>query len=59
MELARLETKNLRLEFDKNNGSLVGIYSKVSNWNVIKRPELGMSWRMMLPLEDKRNNEAW
>ena len=59
MELARLETKNLRLEFNKNNGSLVGIYSKVSNWNVIKRPELGMSWRMMLPLEDKRNNEAW
>ena len=59
MDLVRLETKNLRLEFDKDNGSLVGIYSKVSNWNVIKRPRLGMSWRMMIPIEDKRDNEAW
>lgn len=59
MNLVRLETKNLRLEFDRSNGSLVGIFSKVSNWNVIKRAELGMSWRMMLPMEDKRNNEAW
>ena len=30
---------------------LVKLYSKASNWNVIKRPKLGLSWRMMLPLE--------
>lgn len=57
--MVKLETENLRLEFDESNGSLVGILSKVSNWNVIKRRELGLSWRMMIPLEGKRNNEAW
>lgn len=54
-----LETGNLRLDFNKENGSLLNIYSKVSNWNVIKRPKLALSWRMMLPLEGRRNNEAW
>lgn len=57
--MIRLETSNLRLEFSKENGSLTGIFSKVSNWNVIKRPHLALSWRMMVPMEDKRNNEAW
>lgn len=57
--MIKLETDHLRLEFDENNGSLVSILSKVSNWNVIKRQELGLSWRMMIPLEGKRNNEAW
>lgn len=59
MNSVRIETENLRLEFDGGNGSLVGIFSKVSNWNVIKRPHLGLSWRMMIPLEGRRDNEAW
>ncbi len=54
-----LETSNLRLDFNQENGSLVGLYSKLSNWNIIKRPKLAQSWRIMLPLEDRRNNEAW
>lgn len=59
MNILRLETSNLRLEFNKDNGSLVGILSKKSNWNVIKRPHLALSWRIMVPLEERRNNEAW
>lgn len=59
MNTVRLETGSLWLEFNKENGSLTGIFSKISNWNVIKRPHLALSWRMMIPLEEKRNNEAW
>ncbi len=59
MDRIRIETENLRLEFDQGNGSLVGIFSKKANWNVIKRSHLGLSWRMMVPLEGRRNNEAW
>lgn len=59
MDMVRLETSNLRLEFDESNGSLTGIFSKKSNWNVIKRPHLGLSWRIMIPMKGRRNNEAW
>ena len=59
MNAVRLETERLALEFNCENGSLTGIYSKISDWNVIKRPYLGLSWRMMIPLEGRRNNEAW
>lgn len=59
MNNVRLEAENLLLEFDKENGSLIKIFSKVSDWDIIKRPYLGLSWRMMIPLPDKRNNEAW
>lgn len=50
MDLIKLETSRLRLTFRKDNGSLTGIFSKVSNWNILKRPHLGLSWRMMIPL---------
>ena len=59
MGLLKLETKNLALQFDPENGSLVGLYSKVSDWNIIQRPHLGLSWKMMIPLDEKRNNQAW
>jgi len=57
--IVSLETGNLRVDFDRNSGSLLNIHSKVSNWDVIKRLWLARSWRMMLPLPGKRNNEAW
>jgi hypothetical protein len=55
----RLETDHLVLSFDSINGSLVSLFSKVSNWNILNRPHLGLSWRLMLPLEGRRNNNAW
>lgn len=59
MREIKLETKNLQLVFNEENGSLVSIYSTQSDWQVIKRPTLGLSWRIMVPIEGKRNNEAW
>ena len=61
MDKICLETSSLRLEFDKSNGSLVTIYSKISDWYIMNRPNIALSWRLMLPLEEqgKRNNNAW
>jgi hypothetical protein len=53
-----IETTNLRASFDTETGSLIELYSKVSQWDIIKREKLGQSWKMMIPLHEKRNNNA-
>lgn len=59
MSVITLETSNLILEFNKKSGSLEKIYSKLSDWDILGRRHLGLSWRLMLPLENRRNNNAW
>ncbi len=59
MSRVSLETSTTVLEFDRDTGSLVRLYSKPSDWEIIKRSRLGLSWRLMLPLEGRRNNNAW
>ena len=58
-EIVTPETSSLVLALTGAAAPWSSCGSKASNWNVIKRPKLGLSWRMMLPLEGKRNNEAW
>ena len=47
-----LETASLVLKFDRRSGSLCSLYSKASDWEILNRPHLALSWRLMLPLED-------
>ncbi|MDR2376922.1 MAG: DUF6259 domain-containing protein [Treponema sp.] len=54
-----LESDTLIVGFDEANGSLVSLYSKTAQWAPLDRPHLGLSWRFLLPLEGKRNNNAW
>ncbi len=54
----KLENGNTALTFDQN-GSLAGVYSKVSDWHILDRQQLALSWRLMLPLDGRRNNNAW
>jgi len=56
--MAVLETQDLRLTFD-DMGSLIEVYSKPSDWYLLNRAHLGLSFRMMLPLEGRRNNNVW
>lgn len=53
-----VETTNIRASFDVETGSLIELYSKISHWNIIKRERLGQSWKVMIPLFEKRNNNA-
>ena len=57
--MIKLESTTLAAGFDENNGSLVYLFSKISSWPVIDREKLGLSWRLMLPLDGRRNNNAW
>ncbi len=59
MDAICLESSTLKIEFDCHSGSLVSIYSKISDWYVFNRPQLTLSWRIMLPLKGRRNNNAW
>lgn len=57
--IINLETTSLVLGFNKANGSLENVYSKVSDWYILNRPQLALSWRLMIPIDQKRNNNAW
>lgn len=58
MPVIILENKTLKLEFDTRNGALVRLTSKLTGWELLNRPRLGLSFRMMLPLPGKRNNDV-
>ena len=66
-QLYTLETSSLILKFNPCDGSLCYLYSKASDWEILNRPHLALSWRLMLPLEDhsrhddhgRRNNNSW
>jgi hypothetical protein len=51
-----ISSDSIRLVFSRTNGTLVGIESATSNWKILDRPELGLSFRLLLPLPGRRNN---
>ena len=51
-----LQNENLHLEFDAVKGTLIGLSSVKTGWKILDRPQLGLSFRLMLPLPGRRNN---
>jgi len=51
-----LEDHYLRCEFSRETGALVGLLSKKSGWLIQRRAELGVSFRLLAPLPDRRDN---
>jgi hypothetical protein len=52
-----LDNGNLRLSFNPENGALCGLTAPKLGWDILDRPELGLSFRLLVPLgEEKRNN---
>lgn len=57
MEKLFLNSESLELEFSKHNGALTGMKAKESGWVIHRRAELGLSWRLLVPVsEELRNN---
>jgi hypothetical protein len=55
-----LENKTLRLEFDRQTGAVVGLTALPTGWEILNRPELGLSFRLLVPLsEERRNNPVF
>jgi hypothetical protein len=56
----QLTNETLTLTFNRQNGALCGIESRLSGWKLIHRPELGLSFRLLVPLsEERRNNPVY
>jgi len=51
-----IENDILKATFDRKNGALIGLLSKLSGWSIHRRRELGLSFSMLVPLEERRNN---
>jgi hypothetical protein len=51
-----LENEHWRATFDSGSGALTGLERKASGWIIYRRPELGISFRMLAPLPDRRDN---
>jgi hypothetical protein len=50
MNTFTLENETLRLEFNRETGALVGLTAVESDWKIMDRPHLGLSFRLLLPL---------
>jgi hypothetical protein len=54
-----LKNENLSLTFNKTNGALVKLTAVNTNWDILDREELGLSFRLMVPMPGKRNNAVF
>ncbi|RDV45204.1 hypothetical protein DOE76_08030 [Leifsonia sp. ku-ls] len=52
-----LDDGRLRATFDPATGALTGL-AGVGGWDAVARPELGSAFRLLVPLEGRRNNIA-
>ena len=51
-----LEDAALRVAFDADTGAITHLESKTTHWQIERRPELGVSFRLHAPLANRRDN---
>ena len=51
-----IENESLRLEFAPETGALIGLSAVESGWQILDRPQLGLSFRLLVPLPGRRDN---
>lgn len=51
-----LEDESLLVAFDRSSGVLTRFENKSTHWVIERPPELGMSFRMLVPLPERRAN---
>ena len=54
-----LENPTLRLDFSCETGALIGLTVLRTGWQILNRPHLGLSFRLMLPMPGRRNNNVF
>lgn len=59
MEAIVLKNSNLRLEFGPSSGALIRLVSLKTGWEILSRPHLGLSFRILVPLPGRRNNPVY
>ena len=51
-----LQDQALFVAFDKESGAITRLVRKSTNWVIERRPELGVSFRLLVPLPNRRAN---
>jgi hypothetical protein len=60
MHTVTLNTKNLQLTFSRENGALESMRSNETGWEILRRSELALCWRLLVPVnEELRNNPVY
>lgn len=54
MQTMVLENKSIRAEFSPATGALTALVSKATGWNLLPRPELGLSFGLQVPTPGRR-----
>ena len=54
-----LANETLRLEFDPDTGALIHVATADGGWQILDRPGLGLSFRLLVPLPNRRNNNVF
>ncbi len=58
MDFLYLQNETLRLQFDRHTGALTGLTALPTGWKILDRPELGLSFRLLVPLRDQQDWHA-
>ena len=60
MSMITLTTDSLSLAFDRDTGALCRLDATETAWHILRRPALGLSWRLLVPIgEELRNNPVY
>lgn len=51
-----MKNEKVEIAFDDTTGAIVGLLNKETGWQVIRQPELAMGIKMLVPVENHRNN---
>jgi len=51
-----LQDAHILIAFDTGSGAITRLERKSSNWKIARRPELGVSFRLLAPLSKRRTN---
>ena len=51
-----LENNHLKMIFDSGNGAILSFTNKQTGWHIQKRSELALSFELLVPAPEKRNN---
>src|SRR5690242_5080590 len=51
-----LNTDTLEVGFDPQSGAIAALRSTSGSWAILDRPNLGLSFRLLVPLPDRRMN---
>jgi hypothetical protein len=51
-----MENETLKTVFSKENGALLCLLNKQTGWKAQNRPDLGLSFNLLVPMKDKRSN---